>query len=226
MSLYNGTAHKPKALIYNGILNMAYSRVFFDPPPLIGPRCRLFNIGPKADPPPLVETYNTCKLIGSLPFKNTKFSLEPAECYILGESCCYSVSIYLAEADLGGGEGAAAPLSSGNHSEKSKFCCAQTVKSNILLSQNAISETLDVHNFSGGCPRTPLAGPPYGVDRPPFSKILDPPLLGQRHKGNYNMVDDKRNCLPESNPVPILPEELTLYFGGDPNRFFSQIKLL
>ena len=48
------------------------------------------------------------------------------------------------------------------NSELTTFCCSQTVKSNILLSQNAgnaISETLDVQNFTGGaCPRTPLAG--------------------------------------------------------------------
>ena len=66
----------------------------------------------------------------------------------------------------GGGEGAASPLSSGYHflrylsssgvsknSELAQFCCSQTVKSNILLSQNAgnaISETLDVQNFPGG----------------------------------------------------------------------------
>ena len=71
-----------------------------------------------------------------------------------------------AGADLGGGEGAASPLSSGYHflrylsssgvsknSELAQFCCSQTVKSNILLSQNAgnaISETLDVQNFPGG----------------------------------------------------------------------------
>ena len=52
-----------------------------------------------------------------------------------------------------------------SNSELAKFCCWQSVKSNILLSQNAgnaISETLDVQNCLGGaCP---------------FSKILDPPL--------------------------------------------------
>ena len=77
-------------------------------------------------------------------------------------------------------EGAATsppPPSSGNRSEKGKFCCAQTVKSNILLSQNAgnaITDTLDVHNVSGGMPPDPTsrarASPSddrYAVDLPP-----------------------------------------------------------
>ena len=37
--------------------------------------------------------------------------------------------------------------------KKAKFCCSQTVKSSIFLSQNAgnvISETLDGQNFPGG----------------------------------------------------------------------------
>ena len=62
-------------------------------------------------------------------------------------------------ADLGGGEGAAAALSSGNHSEKGKILLLANCKiTNILLSQNAgnaISETLDVQNFPGGCPDPP-----------------------------------------------------------------------
>ena len=39
------------------------------------------------------------------------------------------------------------------NSELAKFCCSQTVKSNIFLSQNAgnaISETLNVQNIPGG----------------------------------------------------------------------------
>ena len=99
-----------------------------------------------------------------------------------------------------GGEGAAAPLFQGTNfcrhfcssgvstnSELAKFRCSQTVKSNILLSQNAgnaISETLNVQIFpEGACPRTPLAGlglrPRTTATRstaPPLSKILDPSL--------------------------------------------------
>ena len=55
----------------------------------------------------------------------------------------------------GGGEGAATPFRQVITQKKATFCCSQTVKSNILLSQNAgnaISETLDVHNFPGGYP--------------------------------------------------------------------------
>ena len=62
-----------------------------------------------------------------------------------------------------GAEGAEAPpFRQVITQKKATFCCSQTVKSNILRSQNAgnaISETLDVQNFPGGgaCPRTPLA---------------------------------------------------------------------
>ena len=84
----------------------------------------------------------------------------------------------MAGADLGGGGrgGRASTLSSGYHffryfsssgvstnSELAKYCCSQTVKSNILLSENAgnvISETLDVQHFPGGGRGRISTGPP------------------------------------------------------------------
>ena len=74
--------------------------------------------------------------------------------------------------------------------KKAKFCCAQIVKSHILLFQNvgnAISETLDVHNYFPGGGNSPsrarasssddrytvLADTLHGHDP---SKILDPPM--------------------------------------------------
>ena len=82
-------------------------------------------------------------------------------CHIMHTHECTGVmvSAALGRGGFRGGEGAAAPppLSSCNHSEKGKFW-SQPVKSNILLSQNAgnaISETLDVHNFAGGGAHAP-----------------------------------------------------------------------
>ena len=76
--------------------------------------------------------------------------------------------------------------------KKAKCCCSQTVKSNVLLSQNAgnaISETLDVQNIPGGMPsRARASDDRYAVDRPPpLSKMLDPPL----EKRNLVSVGEK-----------------------------------
>ena len=69
----------------------------------------------------------------------------------------------------------------GQITQKKTFSCSQTVKSNMLLSQNAgnaISETLDIQNFPGGGmppdpPSRARASPSadcYAVDHPLFSK--------------------------------------------------------
>ena len=77
----------------------------------------------------------------------------------------FLIQTLISGADLGGGAGGGpfvrVPIcfryfsSSGvsTNSELAKFCCSQTVKSNILLSPNAgnaISETLDVQHPGGG----------------------------------------------------------------------------
>ena len=89
---------------------------------------------------------------------------------------------------LGGARGRGTPFRQVITQKKATFC-SQTVKPNILLSQNAgnaISETLDVQNFPvGAMPPDPIPwqgsdialGRPLRGRPPPLSKIMDPPMM-------------------------------------------------
>ena len=130
-------------------------------------------------------------------------------------------------ADLEGGEGAAPPPPRFRQvitQKKAKLCFSQTVKSNILLSQNAgyaISETLDVQNFPRGpdppsrARASPLADR-YTVNRPPppFQNPGSAPVSVPAVRSTSIEQSDQRRADPNTKgvnpgrtvPLPLLAD--------------------